>query len=84
MPAPRPASDLLQGTLDVLLLKTLSWGPLHGYGVARWVAQATDADLQVEDQMLVHAVVIVEVVRVVLVGPDGFAGIRVSGTAVEP
>ena len=29
--------DILLGTLDVLVLKTLSWGPRHGYGVARWI-----------------------------------------------
>jgi len=29
--------DMLQGTLDVLVLKTLSWGPMHGYAVARWL-----------------------------------------------
>jgi DNA-binding PadR family transcriptional regulator len=28
---------LLQGTLDTLVLKTLSWGPRHGYAVARWI-----------------------------------------------
>ena len=32
---PRPPLDLLQGTLDLLLLKTLSWGPAHGYSIAR-------------------------------------------------
>jgi DNA-binding PadR family transcriptional regulator len=34
--------DLLQGTLDVLILKTLSWGPRHGYAVARWIHQVSD------------------------------------------
>ena len=29
--------DILRGTLDLLVLKALSWGPSHGYGVARWV-----------------------------------------------
>jgi PadR family transcriptional regulator PadR len=44
--------QLLQGTLDVLVLKTLSWGPRHGYGIARWIRDATDAELQVEDRAL--------------------------------
>jgi PadR family transcriptional regulator PadR len=33
--------DLLQGTLDLLILKTLSWGPAHGYAIARWTQQIT-------------------------------------------
>jgi len=41
--AKRPL-DLLQGTLDLLILKTLSWGPAHGYAVARWIGQLS-ADL---------------------------------------
>lgn len=44
--------QVLQGTLDVLVLKTLAWGPRHGYAVARWIAQTTDAELQVEDRAL--------------------------------
>jgi PadR family transcriptional regulator, regulatory protein PadR len=44
--------QLLQGTLDMLVLKTLSWGPRHGYNVARWIRDTTDAELQVEDRAL--------------------------------
>ena len=44
--------ELLQGTLDVLVLKTLSWGPCHGYAVARWIHQHSDETLQVEDRAL--------------------------------
>jgi PadR family transcriptional regulator PadR len=47
--------DLLQGTLDVLVLKTLSWGPRHGYGVAAWIRDTTDDDLQVEEGALYTA-----------------------------
>jgi transcriptional regulator len=51
-----PASlDLLQGTLDVLVLKTLSWGPRHGYAVARWIAETTDDTLVVEEGALYTA-----------------------------
>ena len=51
-----PASlDLLQGTLDVLVLKTLSWGPRHGYAVARWIAESTDDALVVEEGALYTA-----------------------------
>jgi PadR family transcriptional regulator PadR len=48
------AADLgvLQGTLDVLVLKTLSWGPRHGYAVARWIKETSDAAIQVEDRAL--------------------------------
>lgn len=44
--------QLLQGTLDVLVLKTLSWGARHGYEIARWIKDTTDAELQVEDRAL--------------------------------
>ncbi len=44
--------DLLQGTLDLLVLKTLSWGARHGYGVAAWIRQTTDDVLRVEDRAL--------------------------------
>jgi transcriptional regulator len=44
--------DLLQGTLDVLILKALTWGPQHGYGVARWIHDTSDETLLVEDRAL--------------------------------
>ena len=44
--------ELLQGTLDVLVLKTLSWGPRHGYGVARWIKETSEGTIQVEDRAL--------------------------------
>ena len=47
--------DLLQGTLDVLILKALSWGPLHGYAVVRWITQRTDDALQIEEGALYPA-----------------------------
>jgi len=47
--------DLLRGTLDLLLLKTLSWGPLHGLGVVRWIEQVTRERLQVEEGALYPA-----------------------------
>jgi PadR family transcriptional regulator len=31
------SDELLRGTLDALILKTLTWGPRHGYGIARWI-----------------------------------------------
>lgn len=47
--------DLLQGTLDMLILKALTFGPLHGYGVARWLEDATDDALRVEEGSLYPA-----------------------------
>ena len=46
------ALDLVQGTLDVLVLKTLSWGPRHGYAVARWIHDTSREELRVEDRAL--------------------------------
>ena len=47
--------DLLQGTLAALILKSLSWGPLHGYGIARWIEQVTEDELLVEEGSLYPA-----------------------------
>jgi PadR family transcriptional regulator PadR len=44
--------DLLQGTLDVLVLKTLTWGPKHGYAVAQWLRSASGDRILVEDKAL--------------------------------
>ena len=49
------ALDLLQGTLDLLILKTLSWGPRHGYAVARWIHDTTEDALRVEEGALYPA-----------------------------
>jgi PadR family transcriptional regulator, regulatory protein PadR len=48
-------SGLLQGTLELLVLKTLSWQPLHGYGVAKWIERATGDVLRVEEGSLYPA-----------------------------
>ena len=47
--------DLLRGTLDLLILKTLSWGPMHGLGVLRWIEQASRERLQVTEGALYPA-----------------------------
>jgi PadR family transcriptional regulator, regulatory protein PadR len=51
----KPELELLRGTLDVLVLKTLSWGPAHGYAVASWIEQVTDDALRVEEGSLYPA-----------------------------
>ncbi|MEM1244866.1 MAG: PadR family transcriptional regulator [Acidobacteriota bacterium] len=40
-------NHLLRGTLDLLILKSLSWGPRHGYGVSEWIEAVTDDALNV-------------------------------------
>lgn len=46
---------LLQGTVDVLILKTLSWKPLHGFAIAEFIRQQSGGDLAVEDAALYQA-----------------------------
>ena len=53
MPA-RP-TELLQGTLDILVLKALTWGPMHGYAVASWIQRVTDDALRIEEGSLYPA-----------------------------
>ena len=52
---PRSQLDLLQGTLDLLVLKTVSWGPAHGYAIARWIQQLTGDVLTVGEGSLYPA-----------------------------
>ena len=52
---PTQPMDLLQGTLDVLVLRTLAWGSMHGYAVSRWIHQRTDGVLEIEDAPLYKA-----------------------------
>ena len=47
--------DLLQGTLDVLILRTLAWTPMHGFGIARWIRERTDGAIAVENAALYQA-----------------------------
>jgi PadR family transcriptional regulator, regulatory protein PadR len=47
--------ELLQGTLDLLILKTLSWGPAHGYAISRWIQQLTGEMLNVGEGSLYPA-----------------------------
>jgi PadR family transcriptional regulator PadR len=42
-------TDRLHGTLDALILKTLSFGPRHGYGIVRWLREQTRNELPVEE-----------------------------------
>src|SRR3981189_410258 len=44
--------DLVRGTLDLLILKALSWGPMHGLAVLRWIERTTKDQLQIEEGAL--------------------------------
>src|ERR1043165_5201825 len=50
-----PEGGLLRGTLDLLVLKALTWGPRHGYAVAEWIHAVTDDELLVEEGPLYTA-----------------------------
>src|SRR3954464_14953537 len=53
--AQKPGTDLLQGTLDMLVLQTLRLGPAHGYTIAKIIEQRSDTFLQVEQGSLYPA-----------------------------
>ena len=53
--ADHDALPLLKGTLDLLILKTLSWGPMHGYAIATWLEQRSDGTLGIDDSALYQA-----------------------------
>jgi len=55
MPNKTDASGMLHGTLDALILKTLTWGVRHGYGIARWLEDATGEAVPIEEGSLYPA-----------------------------
>jgi transcriptional regulator len=48
-------SDLFTGTLDILILKAVSWGPRHGYAIGRWIRETTSEDVIVQEGALYPA-----------------------------
>jgi transcriptional regulator len=52
---PRAPSDLLQGTVDVLILQSLSWQPMHGYAISDWVRERSRGVLSIEGAALYQA-----------------------------
>jgi transcriptional regulator len=48
-------SDLFTGSLDLIILKSLSWGPMHGYGIGRWIRISTREGLTVREGALYPA-----------------------------
>jgi transcriptional regulator len=52
---PRDTSDLLHGTLDLLVLKALATQPLHGFGLSKWIEDRTRNELEIVDSALYKA-----------------------------
>jgi len=48
-------SNLFTGTLDLLMLQTLSWGPKHGYGIGKWLAERTEGAVDLDEGALYSA-----------------------------
>jgi transcriptional regulator len=55
MERPSDTGDLIQGTLDMLILRALLRGPTHGYGIAEWIEQTSQQVLKVEEGALYPA-----------------------------
>jgi PadR family transcriptional regulator PadR len=49
------SNDLLYGTLNVLVLKALSWKPMHGYAISNWLRERAGATLEIDDAALYKA-----------------------------
>ena len=52
---PRTPPEILQGTVDILILRTLAWQSMHGYAISRWIASRTDGVLTVDGAALYQA-----------------------------
>jgi PadR family transcriptional regulator, regulatory protein PadR len=53
--APANELDVMLGTLDVLVLRALTWGPRHGYGVAQWIGESSSGRFRIMDGALYTA-----------------------------
>jgi PadR family transcriptional regulator, regulatory protein PadR len=49
---PRAPSEMLQGTVDVLILRALAWESMHGYAISRWIGERSDGVLAVDGAAL--------------------------------
>jgi PadR family transcriptional regulator, regulatory protein PadR len=52
---PNPSLDLIHGTVDLLVLRTLAWEPMHGYGIGQFVRDRTDGAIALESAALYQA-----------------------------
>jgi len=50
-----PSVDLLQGTVDVLILRTLAWQPMHGYAISHWIRERSNDVIAIEGAALYQA-----------------------------
>jgi transcriptional regulator len=50
-----PGSDVFTGTLELLILKALTWGPRHGYAIGRWIRETTEDALVIQEGALYPA-----------------------------
>jgi PadR family transcriptional regulator PadR len=48
----RERVSILKGGMDLLILKALSWGPMHGYGVSHWIRHVTDDTFDIQEGVL--------------------------------
>ena len=55
MPTADATLPLLKGTLDLLVLKALTWGPMHGFGILSWLESSSSGTIGVEDSALYQA-----------------------------
>ena len=51
----RTPPEMLQGTVDILILRTLAWEPMHGYAISRWLAARSEGLLTVDGAALYQA-----------------------------
>ncbi len=51
----RAPPEFLQGTVDILILRTLAWSPMHGYAISRWVAERSGGALAIDGAALYQA-----------------------------
>jgi PadR family transcriptional regulator PadR len=51
----RTPPEMLQGTVDILILRTLAWEPMHGYAISRWLDARSDGVLAVDGAALYQA-----------------------------
>jgi len=51
----RTPSELLQGTVDILILRTLAWEPMHGYAISHWLGERSDGVLTIDGAALYQA-----------------------------
>lgn len=55
VPVHMPGSDVFTGTIDLLILKALTWGPRHGYAIGRWIRETTEDALVIQEGALYPA-----------------------------